>query len=89
ERKQFWWEHFDRLAAPMEDWSDTRGVFTVDSVQVLQDWHKPTPRSRTLARHSKVYGTLAEGSLVSEGTGFFAMFGDPLPEGMEVDESVR
>ena len=24
EEKQFWWAHFDRLDAPVEDWSDDR-----------------------------------------------------------------
>ena len=89
ERKQFWWEHFDRLAAPVEDWSETRGVFIVEQVEPVTDWEKPTARSRTLARTSKVYGTLAEGSLVSPGTGFFAMFDGQLPEGMESEDTTR
>jgi len=89
ERKQFWWEHFDRLAAPMEDWAETRGVFTVDAVETVEEWHKPTPRSRTMARTSRLHGTLADGSLVSPGSGFFTMFAGPVPEGMEVEESPR
>lgn len=89
EKKQFWWEHFDRLSAPMDEWSDVRGVFTVDSAHVLEDWHKPTERARTLTRISKLEGTLAEGSLLSPGSAVFAMFNAPLPEGMEVDESLR
>ena len=89
ERKQFWREHFDRLAAPVEDWSEARGVFTVDRVEPVTDWEKPTARSRTMARTSRFYGTLAEGSLVSPGTGFFAMFDGQLPEGMESEDTLR
>ncbi|WP_347039186.1 ribonuclease H-like domain-containing protein [Glutamicibacter halophytocola] len=65
EKKQFWWEHFDRLSAPIDDWSDVRGVFSVDSAEVLEDWHKPTERARTFTRITKLNGTLAEGSLLS------------------------
>ncbi|PQZ97342.1 nuclease [Arthrobacter sp. MYb211] len=90
ERKQFWWEHFDRLSAPMDDWSEVRGIFTVDSAELLEDWHKATERARTLTRVTKLYGTLAEGSLLSPGTGVFAMFAAPLPEGMEAgDDALR
>lgn len=89
EKKQFWWEHFDRLSASIDSWSDARGVFIVDSVELLEDWHKPTERARTFTRVSKLYGTLSEGSLLSSGSAVFAMFAAPLPEGMEVDESLR
>lgn len=89
ERKQFWWEHFDRLSAPVEDWGDSRGVFIVDRVEPVTDWEAPTPRSRTMVRTSKFFGTLAEGSLVSPGTKFFSMFNDPLPEGIEAGDSIR
>ncbi|MGP9527134.1 TM0106 family RecB-like putative nuclease [Glutamicibacter sp. AOP5-A2-18] len=89
EKKQYWWEHFDRLSAPLDEWSDVRGVFSVDSAQVIEDWHKATERARTLTRITKLTGTLAEGSLFSPGSSVFAMFAAPLPEGMEVDESLR
>ncbi|WP_349931256.1 TM0106 family RecB-like putative nuclease [Glutamicibacter mishrai] len=89
EKKQFWWEHFDRLSAPVDDWSDVRGVFSVDSAEILENWHKPTERARTFTRLTKLNGTLAEGSLLSPGSSVFAMFNSPLPEGMEVDESLR
>lgn len=89
EKKQFWWEHFDRLSVPMDDWSDVRGVFIVDTGEVLEDWHKATARARTYTRVTRLNGTLAEGSLLSPGSSVFAMFDAPLPEGMEVDDSVR
>lgn len=87
EKKQFWWEHFDRLSAPMEDWSEVRGVFSVSSAEVLEDWHKATERARTFTRITKLYGTLAEGSLYSPGAAVFTMFAAPLPEGMETDDA--
>ncbi|WP_418908405.1 TM0106 family RecB-like putative nuclease [Glutamicibacter endophyticus] len=89
ERKQYWWEHFDRLSAPLDDWSEQRGVFTVSSAQVLEDWHKETERARTFTRITRLRGTLAEGSLVAPGSAFFAMFASPLPEGMENETAER
>ncbi len=86
EKKQYWWDHFDRLSKPMDEFSDVRGVFMVDSAQVLEPWQKATPRARTLTRTSRLRGTLAEGSLLSPGSSVFAMFAAPLPEGMEVDD---
>ena len=35
ERKQFWWQHFDRVEASLESWSDQRNVFVVESAEVV------------------------------------------------------
>ena len=86
EKKQFWWEHFDRFTRSIDEWADTRNVFVVHSGEVLEDWHKATERARTLTRVTKLYGTLAEGSLLSPGSAVFSMFNAPLPEGMESDD---
>lgn len=45
EAKPFWWAHFDRLNAPVADWPQTRDALVLDRVEVVEDWHKPTPRS--------------------------------------------
>ena len=51
EHKTYWWEHYDRLHNPIEEWSDNRDVFTVDSAFIEQEWTAPEPGSR--ARKSK------------------------------------
>lgn len=52
EAKQFWWEHFDRLGHPIDDWDEARDVFIVDSAEVLEDWAVPGGRGRTNARRT-------------------------------------
>ena len=38
----FWWEHFRRLAAPVEDWEHDGEVFVVDPAEVgVEDWAVP------------------------------------------------
>ncbi len=41
EDKPFWWGHFDRLNSPVDEWSDTPGVFLADQATVDADWHVP------------------------------------------------
>ncbi len=68
----YWWEHFDRQFAPLDEWADTRDVLIVDSA-VGDDW---TPgRSRTL----RLTGRLAPGSTLGPGAEAFAMYAAPAP----------
>ncbi|MET1035862.1 MAG: TM0106 family RecB-like putative nuclease [Arthrobacter sp.] len=85
ERKQFWWEHFDRLGKDTEQWQDTRNVVLVHEAAVVEDWHKPTGRAQTLTRRLRLAGTAAEGSDLREGSTWFAMYGPPVPAGMETE----
>lgn len=64
ERKQFWWEHFDRCLHPVSDWAGTRNVFAVESAEVMQDWHLPA-KKRTLHRTVALTGGWAAGSKTS------------------------
>lgn len=83
ERRQFWWEHFDRLTAPVEDWEQTRDVLVLERVTVRQDWHR-AERARGLSRVLEGYARLAPGSSVKVGSqGLFAMYGRPLPDFLE------
>ena len=82
EHKTFWWEHFDRLVAPPEDWADVRDVFTVD----VDAPHEQTPwgksgRQRSLRRTLTLRGTWAPGSrpTVSGRSGPFAVYNQPAP----------
>lgn len=82
EHKTFWWEHFDRLVAPLDEWSDVRDVFTVD----VDAPHEQTPwgksgRQRSLRRTLTLHGTWAPGSRpsVSGRSGPFAVYAQPGP----------
>ncbi len=84
ERKQFWWEHFDRLENGPDSWSDDkRDVFVVESATVLEDWAKPTPRARTESRTVQLRGVLPDGSDVRPGSTWFRMYDAPIPDGVE------
>ena len=76
ERKQFWWEHYDRLLHPLEEWCDTRDVFTVESVEVLQDWAKPSAKAHP-RRVLRLTGDWAPGSKPRGSC--FVIYGTPNP----------
>lgn len=83
ERKQFWWDHFDRLSAPVEDWADTRNTVIFDRIAVAENWHLP-PRKRTQIRVLEARARMAEGSSLKEGESqLFLMYGAPLPDYFE------
>ncbi|MFC9351449.1 TM0106 family RecB-like putative nuclease [Arthrobacter sp. NPDC057013] len=86
ERKQFWWEHFDRLESEVDRWRDQRNVFIVEGAEVVSDWAPPTSRARTESRTLRLTGIMSEGSEFKPGSKWFRMFEDPLPDGLgEVD----
>ncbi|WP_314195041.1 TM0106 family RecB-like putative nuclease [uncultured Arthrobacter sp.] len=86
ERKQFWWEHFDRLESEVDRWRDQRNVFVVEAAEVVSDWAPPTSRARTESRTLRLTGIMSEGSEFKPGSTWFRMFEDPLPDGLgEVD----
>ncbi|GAA1765665.1 TM0106 family RecB-like putative nuclease [Pseudarthrobacter sulfonivorans] len=83
ERKQFWWEHFDRTEAEIDLWSDHRNVFVVDTAEVVAEWAlaKPTVRMRT--RTLRLTGTMSEGSDFKPGSTWCRLYDSPLPDGLE------
>ncbi|GAA1497492.1 TM0106 family RecB-like putative nuclease [Paeniglutamicibacter kerguelensis] len=89
EAKQFWWEHFDRLDQPFDSWAETRNVFIVDDAEVVEDWHKASARARVESRVTELRGTMAEGSDFKVGSGWFAMYGQPLPPELEPSNADR
>jgi predicted RecB family nuclease len=78
ENKSFWWDHFYRLSNPVEDWSDTRGVFVIDTVEIARDW-SVAGRDRNRSRELIVTGSAAPGSRFSSSDKPFAIFDQPLP----------
>jgi len=46
EDKPFWWDHYDRIKHPVQNWLHSSGVAIVEGEpELLEPWHKPTPRS--------------------------------------------
>jgi uncharacterized protein len=83
EAKQFWWEHFDRLGSPVDDWSNKRDVFIVRHAAVVQNWEKPNARSNAV-RLVDLCGISSEGSEFKPGgKPWFRMYCEPLPEGVD------
>ena len=82
ERKQFWWQHFDRVEAPVDNWSGQRNVFVVESAEVSSDWAlaKATEKMRT--RVLKLRGTMTEGSDFRADSTWCRLYDPPAPDGM-------
>ncbi|WP_394771257.1 TM0106 family RecB-like putative nuclease [Lacisediminihabitans sp.] len=78
ELKSFWWDHFNRLATPVEDWADTRDVFVVSSARVERDWYREG-RQRSDRRLLRLTGTLAPGSSLGVGGKPFLLYDAPYP----------
>lgn len=82
ERKQFWWQHFDRVEAPLESWADQRNVFVVESAEVSSDWALAKPRERMRTRVLRLRGTMTEGSDFKVDSSWCRLYDAPPPEGM-------
>jgi predicted RecB family nuclease len=78
ELKSFWWEHYARLANPVDDWADTRDVLVVGSAVVERDWYREG-RQRSDRRVLRLSGALAPGSSVKAGTSPFLLYDAPYP----------
>lgn len=80
EQKSFWWDHFARLTAPIEEWADTRDVMVVESASVERDWHREG-RQRVDRRWIRLHGTIAPGSSIKPGeqAGPFLVYDFPGP----------
>lgn len=73
EKKSFWWAHYDRLISPIEDWSDTRDVYAVNSVEVERDWHTEG-RQKLARRHLRIHATPGPGSKLIEKAQMFLAY---------------
>ena len=89
EDKPMWWEHFDRLTAPVEDWHDQRGVFVPDAVLGPDDhappaWAAPVGRRRVHRRRLRLVGALPDGTEITVGWAGHPVYAPPLPPGCEL-----
>ncbi|MHC5796386.1 TM0106 family RecB-like putative nuclease [Lacisediminihabitans sp. FW035] len=78
EGKSFWWDHFARLVAPLEDWADTRDVFVVESAEVVRRWGIEG-RARTQSRQLRLTGTAAPGSSFGGSDAPWVVYDPPFP----------
>ncbi|MGV0645583.1 TM0106 family RecB-like putative nuclease [Mycolicibacterium sp. XJ879] len=85
EKKPYWWNHFQRLNHPVDEWGDTSGVFLVEEAVVEQDWHKP-PRKRKHRRKLRLTGVLQGGTLDSKPQ---ALYDRPAPAGLDDEHPDR
>jgi uncharacterized protein len=87
ERKQFWWQHFDRVEAPIENWSDQRNVFVVESGEVASDWALAKPKERMRTRILRLRGTMTEGSDFRADSSWCRLYDAPPPDGMAAPDA--
>ncbi|WP_407709029.1 TM0106 family RecB-like putative nuclease [Arthrobacter nitrophenolicus] len=87
ERKQFWWQHFDRVEAPLENWSEQRNVFVVQSAEVSSDWALAKPRERMRTRVLRLRGTMTEGSDFRPDSTWCRLYDAPPPDGMAAPDA--
>src|SRR5690606_22652416 len=78
EGKSFWWSHFARLVAPIEDWADNRGVFVIEDAVVERDW-SVLPGKKSVSRRLRLEGSAAPGSTFSGTSSPFAVYDEPYP----------
>ena len=83
EDKSFWWEHYNRAIAPVEDWAEQRDVLVVEQAEELDGWRREG-RGGSDVRTIRLIGALAPGSGVKPGDEeAFVMYAEPVPEGCE------
>lgn len=77
ENKQFWWEHFERLTHPIDDWAGARDVFVVESAEVVSDWQVPEGKAKNARRVVRLVGEWTPGS--KNGSGAKVAYPQPAP----------
>ncbi|MDH2444519.1 TM0106 family RecB-like putative nuclease [Amnibacterium sp. CER49] len=80
EDKTYWWEHFNREVAPVEEWAEQKEVLVADSVEVERDWGRQDG-DRVDGRVLRIIGSLAPGGSLRVGQRPFLMYDDPAPAG--------
>ncbi|GAA2223417.1 TM0106 family RecB-like putative nuclease [Herbiconiux moechotypicola] len=79
EEKSFWWEHYNRLDAPVHEWAEGRDVLVVSEARVERDW-EVEPGRRAPRRQLVLRGELGPGSRLDRGaTRRFLVYDPPHP----------
>ena len=79
ECKQYWWEQFERLGHLVDDWSDSRDVYVVESAAIVQDWAVPEGRATNPRRVVRLVGEWTPGTKASSGAQ--VVYPTPAPPG--------
>lgn len=79
EDKSFWWEHFNREIAPVDDWADRRDVLVIEHAAVLEDWGRDGGR-QVVHRRLRIRGELPAGSALKPGQAPFVLYDVPVSE---------
>lgn len=79
EDKSYWWDHFNREIAPIDEWAEQRDVFVVDHSEVVTDWGRAEGR-RMDSRVIRLRGRLAPGSRLGVGDQPHVMYDEPVPD---------
>ncbi len=88
EEKPFWWEHFDRINNPIDEWADSTDVFVATTTpHIAVDWNTP-PKARKPQRQVLLRGEIAAGSIRPDAE-VFALYEPPSPTGLSDDQDVR
>ena len=87
EDKPYWWNHFQRLDYPVDEWADSSGVFMVQRAEIEEDWRDPQGPERKPRRTLRLYGVLDSGTLGSKT--MQAIYADPAPESLSAPPNGR
>ncbi|HEY1135451.1 MAG TPA: TM0106 family RecB-like putative nuclease [Nocardioides sp.] len=79
ERKQFWWDHFERLGNLVTNWREARDVFVVESAEVISDWALHSAKAQKPRRTLRLVGDWTPGSRPA--TQPHVVYGLPHPPG--------
>lgn len=83
EAKPMWWEYFDRCVSPVDEWLESRGTLVAESVEVIDDWTKATPRASTFTRTLRIVGELDVGTTLKPGTEVRCIY-EEIPPALEL-----
>ena len=84
EDKPVWREHYDRLRLPVGEWRGAEGVFVVGRAEVVDDWHRDTPRQRP-RRTLRLSGEPLRGIPLGPRSRVAAVYPVPTPAGMTAE----
>ncbi|HET8733598.1 MAG TPA: TM0106 family RecB-like putative nuclease, partial [Anaeromyxobacteraceae bacterium] len=84
EEKPRWQEHYERLRVPVRDWRGGDGVFVVERAELVEDWHRETPRQRP-RRTLRLEGEPMRGIPLGPWSKVSAVYPVPAPAGVAAE----
>ena len=81
EDKPYWWSHFARLSADLEELDSDRETMVVREARIIEDWHKP-PRKQNQRRTLELTGDMPAGSELEREKNATLLYDAPSPQGL-------